>query len=115
MRKNIFNKTLIILVISLIIVLLNYNVVFGTINTNITISNKLINDATPIGNRLVGAIQVIGIFILVAMTIVVGIKFMVSSVEGKAEYKKTAIIYLTGAVLIFLTTQIVNFIYKLFN
>jgi len=115
MRKNIFNKTLIILVFSLIIVLLNCNIVFGTINTDITISNKLIHESESIGNRLIGALQVIGIFVLVAATIVVGIKFMLCSIEEKAEYKKTAIIYLTGAALICASTQIVNIIYKFLN
>lgn len=115
MKKNLVYRILIVLLIALTIILLNSNMVFAKINTNITISNKLIKEANPIGNRIVGALQTIGIFISVAMTIVVGIKFMVCSVEEKAEYKKTAIIYLAGALLIFVSTQIVNLIYNIFN
>ena len=115
MKKRAIYRLLIVLIIALTIILLNSNIVFAKINTNITISNRLINEAAPIGNRIVGALQVIGIFISVAMTMVVGMKFMVCSVEEKAEYKKTAIIYLAGALLIFVSTQIVKFIYKIFN
>ena len=44
------------------------------------------------------------------MTMIVGIKYMLCSVEEKAEYKKTAIAYLIGALLIFATTGIISYI-----
>lgn len=64
------------------------------------------------GNQILGPIKVIGIFVAVTMIMIVGIKYMLSSTEEKAEYKKTAILYLLGALLIFASTQIVGFISK---
>ena len=40
---------------------------------------------------------------------------MLSSVEEKAEYKKTVIAYMVGAILIFATAQLVGFIYDTMN
>lgn len=113
-RKSLF-KALIIFTVAILIVLLSSNIVFATIDTNITIGNKMRNEAAPIGNKIVGAIKVVGIFVSVAMTMIVGIRYMLSSVEEKAEYKKTTIIYLVGILLIFATTQLIDFIYNLIN
>jgi len=40
---------------------------------------------------------------------------MMGSAEEKAEYKKTMIPYVVGAVLIFASTTIVNIVYQLAN
>ena len=45
--------------------------------------------------------------------VVLGIKYMMGSAEEKAEYKKTMIPYVVGAILIFLAPMIANMIYTL--
>ena len=40
---------------------------------------------------------------------------MMGSAEEKAEYKKTMIPYLVGALLIFAATTIVNVVYNMFS
>ena len=40
---------------------------------------------------------------------------MIGSAEEKAEYKKTMIPYLVGAILIFASTTIVNVVYNMAN
>ena len=57
-----------------------------------------------------GGIQTIGEKIMV-----LGIKYMMGSAEEKAEYKKTMIPYLVGAILIFAATTIANVIYNFAN
>ena len=52
----------------------------------------------------------IGMVTGVAMIAVIGIKFIVSAPEGKAEIKKQAYMYLTGAVLIMLGSTFVGII-----
>lgn len=115
MNKKMLLKTLNIFMIIMLIILFGSNIAFAKINTNITIGNEMRNEAAPIGNRVLGAMKVVGIFVSVAMTMVVGIKYMLSSVEEKAEYKKTAIAYFIGAVLIFATPQLIDFIYRTMN
>ncbi len=73
-----------------------------------TTSKQLVNKAEVI----VSAIQVIGIVLSVIMLMVIGIKYMVGSVEEKAEYKKTLVPYVVGALLLFTGSLIPQIIYK---
>ena len=54
------------------------------------------------------SIKIISILLLV-----IGIKYMMGSASEKAEYKKTMIPYIVGAVLIFAGTSLVRVIYSL--
>ena len=58
-------------------------------------------DITGIGNQIIGIITTVGVVVAVVILLVLGIKYMMGSAEEKAEYKKTMIPYLIGAVLIF--------------
>ena len=68
---------------------------------------------TTIGGNIVNIIQVVGIVIAIIVLLVIGIKYIIGSAEEKAEYKKTMIPYLVGAVLIFLAPTIANTVYTL--
>ena len=59
------------------------------------------NDVTKIGNQLIGIITTVGVVVAVIILLVSGIKYMMGSASEKAEYKKTMIPYLVGAILIF--------------
>ena len=69
-------------------------------------------DITKVGNQIMGILQVVGILIAVIVLMILGIKYMMGSAEEKAEYKKTMIPYIVGAVLIFAATTIANAIYS---
>ena len=69
---------------------------------------------TNLGATIVGVLQIIGIIVAVVVLLVLGIKYMMGSAEEKAEYKKTMIPYIIGALLIFAATSIVNVLYNLF-
>lgn len=58
-------------------------------------------DVTKIGNQLIGIITTVGVVVAVIILLVLGIKYMMGSASEKAEYKKTMIPYLVGAILIF--------------
>jgi len=68
-----------------------------------------------LGQAIVTIMQTIGIVVAVVVLLVLGIKYMMGSAEEKAEYKKTMIPYVVGAVLIFASTTIVNIVYQLAN
>ena len=51
-------------------------------------------------NRIIGAIQVIGTILSVSVLGVLGIKYMVGSVDERADYKKTLRPYLIGAIMV---------------
>lgn len=54
-----------------------------------------------VGGNIVNIITTIGIIVAVIVLLILGIKYMMGSASEKAEYKKTMIPYLVGAVLIF--------------
>ena len=56
---------------------------------------------TTMGQNLVNILSTIGVVISVIVLLILGIKYMMGSASEKAEYKKTMIPYLVGAVLIF--------------
>lgn len=64
------------------------------------------------GGKLMGVIQTVGVVIAVVVLMVLGIKYMMGSAEEKAEYKKTMMPYVIGAVLIFAASTIANVIYN---
>ena len=77
-------------------------------NTNFNGSDNVV--AT--GNKIRGVIQVVGILVSVGILMVLGIKYMMGSAEEKAEYKKTFIPYIIGAVLVFAASALANIIYN---
>lgn len=73
--------------------------------------------ATPekLSNRvgkILEIIRIIGTVTSVVMLIVIGLKFMLGSVEEKAEYKQSLKPYIIGALLLFTGTIIPQVIYE---
>ena len=62
------------------------------------------------GNIVIGIIQAIGAVVSVVALILIGFKYMMGSVEEKAEYKKTMIPYIIGAIMLGSIVTIVGII-----
>jgi len=73
------------------------------------------DEVTKLGATIVTIMQTVGIVVAVVILLVLGIKYMIGSAEEKAEYKKTMIPYIVGAILIFASTTIVNVVYNMAN
>ena len=61
---------------------------------------------------ILGVVQIIGSLCSVICLIVLGIKYMMGSVEEKANYKKTLIPYILGAIMVLGISNFINFIYE---
>lgn len=91
----------------------------ATVLATTTIGNVTINPTTPdatyanVGNEVIGIIQVVGIMISVAVLMILGIKYMMGSAEEKAEYKKTFIPYIVGAILLFAAAALSKSLFNL--
>ncbi len=68
--------------------------------------------AKTIGQKILGIVQVVGSIVAVIALAVLGIKYMMGSAEEKAEYKKTFIPYIIGAVLVFAASNLASMIYN---
>lgn len=69
-------------------------------------------DAIELGEKIIGGITAVGTVVSVVVTLIMGIKYMVGSVEEKAEYKKSMVPILVGMILLFGTSWIIKIIYE---
>lgn len=68
---------------------------------------------TDIGNIIVTVVGTIGSIISVVVLVIIGIKYMVGSIEEKATYKKSLMPYVIGAGILFAASNIASVIYNL--
>lgn len=59
-----------------------------------------------LANVIIGAIQLIGSIASILILIIVGIKYMMGSVDERAEYKEKIFAYIIGATMLFGITNI---------
>ena len=70
-----------------------------------------VSDITKLGGDILGVVQVVGSVVAVVILAVLGVKYMMGSASEKAEYKKTLMPYVIGAVLLFAATNIVGLVF----
>ena len=105
--KKVTKMTVIILTMLMILSMVTVPVIaagvvtIGNVDIDPTYDSDAGKEVQKIGNRVIGILQVVGIFLSVIILVVLGIKYMMGSAEEKAEYKKTLLPYFIGAVLIF--------------
>ena len=56
---------------------------------------------TKTANNIIGIVQVICYAAAVIMLVILGVKFIIASPEAKADIKKSAIMYVIGAIIVF--------------
>ncbi len=78
-------------------------------------ANANADKVVSLGATIVTIMQTVGVVVAVVILLILGIKYMIGSAEEKAEYKKTMIPYIVGAILIFASTTIVNVVYNVAN
>lgn len=113
------NKKYVKILILLITILITVNVCYaGEIDTE---AFKGIYDGSDtakikvLGGEILGIVQVIAMATGVIMLIVLGIKYMVSSVEEKASIKQKLMPYIIGVFLVFAGTTFLKMIQDLTN
>ena len=115
MKKQIKILSVIVLIIFTLIIFKSVvNADTGEMITSL--SNPTYADTeeiVDIGEKIVGIIQIIGTVVAVVIMVILGIKYITSSIEEKADIKKAMIPYVIGAILIFSTTSIVRVVYSL--
>ena len=110
MRKA--TKIITILVIALLIASTVATIVLAYSPADLNASQPTDGVITGMGDRIFGIVQVVGIIISVVWLAVLGIKYMMGSTEEKAEYKKTMLPYIVGAVLVGGASWIANVVWK---
>ena len=88
------------------------NAVEGKIDTNYSNINGYVKINETAG-KIIKIIRYAAIVIAVVLIAVFGIKFMLGSAEEKAEYKKSFIPLIIGAVVVFAATFIADLIFSI--
>ena len=84
-----------------------------TMDTDIKIGNSGAEESSKeITERLLGIVQVIGSVVSVIALLIIGFRYMFSSLEEKANMKGILIYYVIGAVLVFATSNVLSVVYK---
>lgn len=68
---------------------------------------------TNLGGQIIGVVRTVGVLVSVVILLILGIKYMMGSAEEKADYKKSMIPYIVGAVLIFGASAIAGIVYDM--
>lgn len=72
-----------------------------------------VDTITSIGGKIIGIIRTAGVLIAVVILLILGIQYMIGSAEQKADYKKSMVPYIVGAVLLFGASAIAGIVYDL--
>lgn len=106
----------VVLIVMMVLLLASIATSVLAFSPNQVVSNtEGTNDIANIGGRILGIVQVVGTIAAVIILVVLGIKYMMGSAQEKAEYKKTMIPYIIGAVLIFAAANIAQIVYSWAN
>ena len=72
-------------------------------------------ELAKLGGSVLGILQVAGVIIGTIILVVLGLKYMMGSLEEKAEYKKTMIPFVVGAVIVMAAPTIARGIFNLIS
>ena len=111
-------KILILTIFIITIMFSFFNIISNAAGVSINVNDykpsNLIEDTETISfaNKIIGLFQAVGNIVSVLALVLIGIKYMMGSIEEKAEYKETMIYYIIGAILVFAISNISAMIYN---
>ena len=109
---SLYDRKIILTTLIALFFLMNMSVLAfpnGVSTNNFKPNNESVPDEViEIGGTIYNAMTTIGIVVSVIVLIIIGIKYMMGSVEEKAEYKKTMIPYIVGAFLVGSSSVIIS-------
>lgn len=112
MKKRFIKIFFIVIAILLIVFMTNVEAssMIDSIKNNINMGTDAAKTTQNFGKTIIGAIQIAGVGIAVIMLLYIAIKYMISAPSEKAEFKKTAISYSIGAVILFASSGLLQLI-----
>lgn len=115
MKKNIVKIISCTLIILLLITTTTVQAtsIIGDIESNMKTNTGVSNTVVSTGKTIIGVLDVCATGIAILMLIYIAIKYMISAPDAKAEYKKTAVIYVIGAAIIFAAPKLAKLIMQM--
>lgn len=114
--RRLIKELLFIMIFVMLFITISYgnSIDFG-MNVERLTGNQTALESTKLkdtGDYIFSIVTSIGVVVSVIIIAVLGIKYILGSVEERAEYKKTLMPYLIGATLVFGASTIATIIYK---
>ena len=108
-------KKILLILLTFLIFMFIFNIgyIYAFSVTDLTGTPPKNSNITNVGNGIVTILTTIGSVLSVIVLVMLGIKYMMGSVEEKAEYKKTMMPYIIGATLVFAASIIAGVIYNI--
>lgn len=113
--KKVFKILAIMLIITSIATITVYGFTVNELTGDISKIDQTGTDIIDVGNTAIYFVSMIGSGISVITLIILGIKYMLGSVEEKASYKRTLLPYIIGALLVFGASIIAGIINQFFK
>ena len=99
------------ILIMMVLVTITYGFSIGDLNGLGGKTGKI----KTVGNKFITVASVGGSIISVVILVILGIKYMLGSVEEKVKYKETLLPYIIGATFVFAASSIAGIIYNFFS
>ena len=111
-------KAMIVIILTMLIIIFPLTIYASQINPDKYHSTGPsaddVNTIYTFGGKIAGIIQIVGTAVSAGAMLVIGIRYVISSADEKAEYKERMYPYLIGAILLFGASTVVNILYKMF-
>lgn len=113
MKKKNCMKILFVLILVVLIIGISTSSFASLGNMKPQVNTDGTQEMLKIGGVILGTIQVIAVAIAVIMLVVIGVRYITASPTEKADVKKTMLIYVAGALLLFAGSGLLGLIQSL--
>lgn len=101
-----------IIIFMILIVACVFNYAYSLTPSQLPGATNNVKGIEDAGNGIITVVSTIGSIVSVVTLIALGIKYMLGSVEEKAQYKKAFMPYVIGAILVFAASFIASVVYN---
>lgn len=115
MKKNFLKVTISIFMIlfTVLFTVSNASSVISGIENNMDLNSSTAQTIKTTGQTILGAMEVVASGVSIVMLIGIAIKYIISAPEERAEYKRTTVSFVIGAVVIFAAPRIASLVMKM--
>ena len=78
-----------------------------------TLTKENAGELNVMAGVILGAVNIVGTIIAIISVAIIGFRYLMGSLEEKAQYKETMGPYIIGAIMLFSGTTLVNVIYQI--
>lgn len=111
MKKVLKISTVLIIIITLILISTNAFALFDDLDKYKPNDPKNPSEFTDEVSIILGAVRNIGIITAVISLMIIGVKYIIGSVEEKSKYKETLLPWIIGCIMLATGTTLVSYIY----